>query len=101
MSLLSFFGLKRPSYDRPRLTLPDILHRTVVSGLAALTVYGMFLGYMVHRETLAKGREVSLLAKREAEAKEQSSVATQVIDEVREQALAEAAAQSVLKSRSS
>ncbi|KAI6168719.1 hypothetical protein EDD17DRAFT_1529753 [Pisolithus thermaeus] len=56
MSLLSFFGLKRPSYDRPRLTLPDILHRTVVSGLAALTVYGMFLGYMVHRETLAKGR---------------------------------------------
>ncbi|KAI6111942.1 hypothetical protein EDD16DRAFT_1605019 [Pisolithus croceorrhizus] len=99
MSLLSFFGLKRPSYDRPRLTLPDILHRTVVSGLAALTVYGLFLGYMVHRETLAKGRE--LLAKREAEAKERSSVATQVTDEAREQALAEAAAQSVLKSRSS
>ncbi|KAI6029400.1 hypothetical protein BKA83DRAFT_4218404 [Pisolithus microcarpus] len=93
MSLLSFFGLKRPNYDRPRLTLPDILHRTVVSGLAALTAYGLFLGYMVHKETLAKGRE--------AEAKERGPVTTQVADEVREQALAEAAAQSVLKSRSS
>ncbi|KAI6046434.1 hypothetical protein EDC04DRAFT_2630899 [Pisolithus marmoratus] len=99
MSFLSFFGLGRPSYDRPRLTLPDILHRTAVSGLAALTVYGLFLGYMVHRETLAKGRE--LMAKREAEAKIQDSVAAQVADEAREQALAEAAAQSALKSRSS
>lgn len=95
MSLLSFLGLKRPNYDRPRLTLPDILHRTVVSGLAALTAYGLFLGYMVHKETLAKGR--ALLAKREAEAKEQGPVATQVVDEVRERALAEAAARSVLK----
>ncbi|KAG6327413.1 hypothetical protein ID866_11676 [Astraeus odoratus] len=50
--------LKRANYDRPRLTVPDILHRTIVSGLAALSVYGLFLGYMVHKETLAKGREV-------------------------------------------
>lgn len=56
MALLSFLGLKRPRYDRPRLTLPDILHRTVVSGLALLSLYGLGLGYMVHRETLEKGR---------------------------------------------
>lgn len=98
MSLLSFIGLKRQNYNRPRLTLPDILHRTVVTGLAALAVYGVFLGYMVHNETLAKGQE--LMAKREAEAKERGSAATQVVDEAREQALAEAA-QSALKSRSS
>ncbi|OAX42815.1 hypothetical protein K503DRAFT_682508 [Rhizopogon vinicolor AM-OR11-026] len=36
--------------------IADILHRTFVSGLAALSAYGLFLGYAVHRETLAKGR---------------------------------------------
>ena len=58
MSLLGFLGLSRRNYNRTRLTLADILHRTVVSGLAALSVYGLFLGYMVHKETLAKGQGV-------------------------------------------
>ena len=57
MSLFSFLGFRRRSnYNRTPLTLADVLHRTVVSGLAALSVYGVFLGYMVHKETLAKGQ---------------------------------------------
>ncbi|KAG2055551.1 hypothetical protein BDR06DRAFT_881914, partial [Suillus hirtellus] len=39
-----------------KMMITDILHRTFVSGLAALSVYGVFMGYAVHRETLAKGR---------------------------------------------
>ncbi|KAG2069684.1 hypothetical protein BDR04DRAFT_680396 [Suillus decipiens] len=38
------------------MMITDVLHRTFVSGLAALSVYGLFMGYAVHRETLAKGR---------------------------------------------
>ncbi|KAG1739103.1 uncharacterized protein EDB91DRAFT_391266 [Suillus paluster] len=38
------------------MIIADVLHRTFVSGLAALSVYGLFMGYAVHRETLAKGR---------------------------------------------
>ncbi|KAH7925306.1 hypothetical protein BV22DRAFT_446944 [Leucogyrophana mollusca] len=58
MSLLSFLGLGQArSRARAPLSVTDILHRTFVSGLAALTVYGLFLGYAVHRETLAKGRD--------------------------------------------
>ncbi|KAG1903311.1 uncharacterized protein F5891DRAFT_947255, partial [Suillus fuscotomentosus] len=39
-----------------KMMITDVLHRTFVSGLAALSVYGVFMGYAVHRETLAKGR---------------------------------------------
>ncbi|KAG1725464.1 hypothetical protein EDB19DRAFT_1644032 [Suillus lakei] len=39
-----------------KMMITDVLHRTFVSGLAALSVYGLFMGYAVHRETLAKGR---------------------------------------------
>ncbi|KAI6007688.1 hypothetical protein F5J12DRAFT_720403 [Pisolithus orientalis] len=97
MSLLSFIGLKRQNYNRPRLTLPDILHRTVVTGLAALAVYGVFLGYMVHNETLAKGRRYFACPTSDLF---YQTLSLQVVDEAREQALAEAA-QSALKSRSS
>ncbi|KAL4079248.1 hypothetical protein J3A83DRAFT_4367994 [Scleroderma citrinum] len=113
MSLLSFLGLRRPFYNRTRLTLADILHRTVVSGLAALSVYGLFLGYMVHKETLAKGQGTwpyfieaprimtpprKLMAKREAEVKERGLA--QAAEEARERVLAEAA-QSALNPRAS
>jgi len=61
--------------------------------LAALSAYGLFLGYMVHRDTLARGREV--LAVREAEVREQEQQTS--ILEAREQALAEAAAATLQK----
>lgn len=95
MSLLGFLGLSRRNYNRTRLTLADILHRTVVSGLAALSVYGLFLGYMVHKETLAKGQEI--MAKREAEARERELA--QAAEEARERALAEAAQSALTRSR--
>ncbi|KAH7883233.1 hypothetical protein F5I97DRAFT_1903443 [Phlebopus sp. FC_14] len=56
MSFLTFLGLRQAKSNRTQLTLLDVLHRTLVSGLAALSVYGLFLGYAVHQETLAKGR---------------------------------------------
>ncbi|EIW80514.1 hypothetical protein CONPUDRAFT_56910 [Coniophora puteana RWD-64-598 SS2] len=52
----TFTGRANRTSSVPRLTVTDILHRTFVSGLAALSVYGLFLGYMVHRDTLARGR---------------------------------------------
>jgi hypothetical protein len=39
-----------------RLPVADLLHRGFVTSLAALTAYGLFLGYAVHRETLDKGK---------------------------------------------
>jgi hypothetical protein len=39
-----------------RMPITDILHRGVVTSLVGLTLYGMFLGVTVHRETLRKGR---------------------------------------------
>jgi hypothetical protein len=39
-----------------KMMITDVLHRTFVSGLAALSVGGLFMGYAVHRETLAKGK---------------------------------------------
>jgi hypothetical protein len=38
------------------LPITDILHRGLVLSLAGLSVYGIFLGVAVHRETLQKGR---------------------------------------------
>ncbi|EGO00786.1 hypothetical protein SERLA73DRAFT_178726 [Serpula lacrymans var. lacrymans S7.3] len=92
MSILSFLSRRSTRAPiRQPLSITDIIHRTFVSGLAGLTLYGLFLGVAVHRETLAKGRE--LMVQRDAEV----AVAQpqDVADEVREQALAEAA-QSVL-----
>lgn len=59
MSLLTFLGLRQPKYNRTPLTLADILHRTFVSGLAALSIYGIYLGYSVHEHVMAKGKGVS------------------------------------------
>ncbi|KAG1794423.1 uncharacterized protein HD556DRAFT_1236645, partial [Suillus plorans] len=53
-STLSNFIVAVPRSGKMMIT--DVLHRTFVSGLAALSVYGVFMGYAVHRETLAKGR---------------------------------------------
>ena len=39
-----------------RMPIADILHRGVVTSLVGLTLYGVFLGGAVHRETLRKGR---------------------------------------------
>ncbi|KAH7911370.1 hypothetical protein BJ138DRAFT_1113247 [Hygrophoropsis aurantiaca] len=90
MSFLSFLGRGRASnVNKAALSITDILHRTFVTGLAALTAYGIFLGYAVHRETLAKGREVNIMAVREAEARAREEATA--ADEAREQALAEAA----------
>ncbi|KII95560.1 hypothetical protein PLICRDRAFT_34454 [Plicaturopsis crispa FD-325 SS-3] len=50
---------------RPRLSFADYLHRTFVTGLAGLGVYGVVMGVLIHRETLQKGR--GLLAQKEAE----------------------------------
>jgi len=38
------------------LPVTDILHRGLVLSLAGLSIYGIFLGFAVHRETLQKGR---------------------------------------------
>ncbi|KIK69041.1 hypothetical protein GYMLUDRAFT_35080, partial [Collybiopsis luxurians FD-317 M1] len=46
---------------KPRLSILDILHRTVVYSLAGLTVWTAFSAVMVHRETLQKGRGSWLL----------------------------------------
>jgi len=67
--------------------IADILHRTFVSGLAALSAYGLFLGYAVHRETLAKGREYMAVKEAEAKQREQANAD----EEAKEFALAEAA----------
>lgn len=39
-----------------RLPLPDILQRGITYSLAGLTVYGLFVGVAVHRDTLRRGR---------------------------------------------
>ncbi|KAG1772154.1 hypothetical protein EDD22DRAFT_480771 [Suillus occidentalis] len=69
------------------MMITDVLHRTFVSGLAALSVYGLFMGYAVHRETLAKGK--GEMALKEAEAKQREQTTAE--EEAKELALAEAA----------
>jgi hypothetical protein len=39
-----------------RMPIADILHRGVVTSLFGLTVFGVFMGVAIHRETLKKGR---------------------------------------------
>ncbi|GAA5857312.1 hypothetical protein JCM8547_002212 [Rhodosporidiobolus lusitaniae] len=41
-----------------RLSVADIAHRVTVSGLAALSVYGMYGMWRVHTETMEAGRKV-------------------------------------------
>ncbi|KAF8959933.1 hypothetical protein BDZ97DRAFT_1761087 [Flammula alnicola] len=53
-----------PSDFMARLPLADILHRGVVYSLAALSVYGVVMSIMVHRDTMKRGREI--MAEREA-----------------------------------
>ncbi|KAF9228452.1 hypothetical protein BS17DRAFT_745880 [Gyrodon lividus] len=95
MSLLTFLGLRQPKSNRVPLTLADVLHRTVVSGLAALSIYGLYLGYSVHQHTIQKGRE--FMAVREAEVKARGE--SKAAEEARELSLAEAA-QAALPKRS-
>ncbi|KIJ15545.1 hypothetical protein PAXINDRAFT_114719 [Paxillus involutus ATCC 200175] len=95
MSLLTFLGLRQPRSNRVQLTLVDVLHRTLVSGLAGLTVYGVYLGYSVHQHTMQKGREFMALRETEAKARDEA----QAVEEAREQSLA-AAAQGALHKRS-
>lgn len=59
MSLLTFLGLRQPKYTRTPLTLADVLQRTLVSGLAALSVYGIYLGYSIHGHVMSKGKGAS------------------------------------------
>ena len=56
MSLLTFLGLRQSKYNRTPLTLSDVLHRTFVTGLAALSIYGIYLGYSVHDHVMTKGK---------------------------------------------
>ncbi|KAF8414752.1 hypothetical protein L210DRAFT_3497476 [Boletus edulis BED1] len=58
MSLFTFLGLRQPKYNRTSITLADLLHRTLVTGLAALSIYGIYLGYSVHEHVMTKGKEV-------------------------------------------
>lgn len=61
MSLLTFLGLRQPKYkfNRAPLTLADVLHRTLVTGLTALSIYGIYLGYSVHDHVMIKGKGAS------------------------------------------
>jgi len=47
-----------------RLPLSDILHRGVVFSLAGLSVYGVVMAVLVHRDTLQRGRDI--IVEREA-----------------------------------
>lgn len=40
----------------PKLSVLDILHRTVVYSLVGISVYGIGMGVVVHRDTLRRGR---------------------------------------------
>ncbi|PPQ89006.1 hypothetical protein CVT25_005105 [Psilocybe cyanescens] len=41
----------------PRLPLVDILHRGVVYSLAGLTVYGVVMSVLIHRDTIRRGED--------------------------------------------
>lgn len=70
-----------------RMPIADILHRGLVTSLFGLSLYGVFLGVAIHRNTLHKGRE--LLAQKQAEMED--SRRDDALDEMKEQALAEEA----------
>jgi len=74
-----------------RMPIADILHRGLVTSLFGLTLFGVFCGVAIHRETLQRGRE--MIAQKEAEAEDLRR--DDAVDEMKEQALA-AAAQSAL-----
>ncbi|KAI0644938.1 hypothetical protein C8Q79DRAFT_912142 [Trametes meyenii] len=79
---------------RTRLAISDILHRGLVWSLLGVSVWGIVMIGVVHRNTMRAGR--GALAQQEALAK----VETVKEDEKREIALAEAA-QAALKGRAS
>jgi hypothetical protein len=39
-----------------RLPITDVLHRGLVTSLFGLTLYGVFMGVAIHRDTLQRGR---------------------------------------------
>ncbi|KAI0333336.1 hypothetical protein GY45DRAFT_1344226 [Cubamyces sp. BRFM 1775] len=82
---------------RPRLAVSDILHRGLVWSLLGVSVWGLVMMGVVHRETLRAGREVQALARQEALG--EVPVPNVKEDEQNEISLAEAA-QAVLKGRS-
>ncbi|KAI9061435.1 hypothetical protein FKP32DRAFT_1575917 [Trametes sanguinea] len=77
---------------RPRLTIGDILHRGLVWSLLGVSVWGLVMIGVVHRETLRAGRE--------AMARQEALGPAPVVkeDEKTEISLAEAA-QAALKNR--
>ncbi|RDX40413.1 hypothetical protein OH76DRAFT_1366293 [Lentinus brumalis] len=83
---------------RTRLSIADMLHRGFVWSLFGVSVWGIVMIGVVHRNTLAAGRGAFALAKQEALAKT-VPVASEVREEKNEVALAEAA-QAALKARS-
>ncbi|KAF8181823.1 hypothetical protein BJ912DRAFT_979232 [Pholiota molesta] len=48
-----------------RLSIGDILHRGVVYSLAALSVYGVVMSVLIHRDTMKRGR--GIMVEREAQ----------------------------------
>ncbi|KAI0727088.1 hypothetical protein C8Q72DRAFT_886951 [Fomitopsis betulina] len=52
---------------RPRMSITDILHRGLLFTLVGITVWGVVMIGVVHRDTLKRGREVSALALQEAD----------------------------------
>lgn len=68
---------------RLRMSIGDILHRALVYSLAGLSVWGIVMMGVVHRETLQRGKE-ALAAQEATQLKENE-------EQANEQALAEAA----------
>jgi hypothetical protein len=56
--LLAYYGKRIPSQSMARLSIGDILHRGVVYSLAALSVYGVVMSVLIHRDTMKRGRGV-------------------------------------------
>ena len=44
--------------SRPRLSLADYLQRGIVYSLAGLSVYAVVMSFLVHRDTMKRGRGV-------------------------------------------
>ncbi|KIM35324.1 hypothetical protein M413DRAFT_79490, partial [Hebeloma cylindrosporum] len=42
--------------SRPRLSFTDYLHRGIVYSLAGLSVYAVVMSFLVHRDTMKRGR---------------------------------------------
>ncbi|KAH9856738.1 hypothetical protein C2E23DRAFT_721485 [Lenzites betulinus] len=86
---------------RPRLAVSDVLHRGLVWSLLGVSVWGIVMMGVVHRETLKAGRgaHMQALARQEALGQTPQVAPSPKEDEQKEIDLAEAA-QAALKGRS-